>query len=311
MRSIRKRKYCLKEILAEWLETKGDIKIQSYQKYQNIIKKYLVDVNHLSIDTSIGKKLEKFMGQLKEKNVSTSIQKTIIYVLKSAINLGIQKQYYIPIDLSTLKVRKQQKIIHILSKEEQLQLEYQLKSNLNIKKTCLLLCLYTGLRKGEVCGLKWEDIDFEHQYLQVKRTIQRINNPNGIHPKTILIESTPKSVTSNRIVPIPSFLIENLKKYQSKNDYYLLSNSEKLYDPRQLTFYYQHMIEKSGIKYINFHTLRHTFATRSIESQMDIKTLSEILGHSSIDITLKLYVHPSYELKKNSIEKLVQFMNVT
>ena len=97
-------------------------------------------------------------------------------------------------------------------------------------------------------------------------------------------------------------------KFKNKDDYFLLSNSNKLYDPRLFESFYSRVLKKCNIKQNKFHTLRHTFATRCIESHMDIKTLSEILGHSQIETTLKLYVHPTYEMKKSSIENLVLFM---
>ena len=177
------------------------------------------------------------------------------------------------------------------------------------KSIGLLLCLYTGIRIGELCGLKWKDIDFNTNSINIKRTIIRIKNNSQSNSKTILTISSPKSDTSNRTIPIPIFIINLLRYYKSNDNYFLLSNSNKLYDPRQLEYYYKQVLIKCNISINKFHTLRHTFATRSIESKMDIKTLSEILGHSSIEMTLKLYVHPSFELKKNSIENLVSFMN--
>ena len=197
----------------------------------------------------------------------------------------------------------------ILSKDEQNMLENNLKEKPNIRKVCLLLCLYTGLRVGEICGLKWDDIDFSNKSLTIKRTIERIKNKDeNIKSKTILIESTPKSDTSNRIIPIPDFIISLLLLFRSDNSYFVLSKSNKLYDPRLFESFYSRILKSSNINHNKFHTLRHTFATRSIESKMDIKTLSEILGHSQIETTLKLYVHPSYDMKKSSIENLVRFM---
>lgn len=188
-------------------------------------------------------------------------------------------------------------------------MENKLKDKPNIRKICLLLCLYTGLRVGEVCGLKWEDIDFSNKSLSIKRTIVSVKNKDeNKQSKTKLIESTPKSDTSNRIIPIPEFIICLLSEFKSNNNYFILSNSNKLYDSRLLESFYSRLLKSCNINPNKFHTLRHTFATRSIESKMDIKTLSEILGHSQVETTLKIYVHSSYEIKKSSIENLVRFM---
>ena len=299
------------DLLDLWLSTKENIKIQSYQKYENIINNYLKKhIGKTSIKKINNINIKKYFYYLEQEKVSVSTQKTILYIIKSTLNYGYKYNYCKNINLNDIKIKKNIKQIEILSRKDQFVLEEYLKNNINIRKLCVLLCLYTGLRIGEICGLKWEDIDFNNKTLEVKRTIQRIKNTDeNIDSKTILIASSPKSNTSRRIIPIADFLIDLLKEFKSNDSYYLLSNSEKLYDTRVLESFYERVLKICNLKYHNFHILRHTFATRCIESQMDIKTLSEILGHSCIEITLKLYVHPSYELKKNSIENLVSYMN--
>lgn len=308
--NMQKKKILFDEILKQWLNSKKNIKIQTYQKYENLIRLNLNN-NLGKITISEIKQLDivNFFEDLTKKCVSISTQKTLFYIINSALKFAYQNKYCKYIDLKIIKFKSSTPKIQVFSREIQQKLEEELKKNLNIRKVCLLLCLYTGLRIGEICGLKWEDIDFDNKSIHIKRTIERIKNANKESTsKTILIESTPKSITSERIIPIPDFLIEYLKKYQNADNFYILSNDETLYDTRQFEAFYARTLKKIGIDHVNFHTLRHTFATRSIEAKMDIKTLSEILGHSSIEITLKLYVHPSYELKKQSIESLVKFM---
>ncbi len=305
--------YKYKDILILWLEQKKDIKIQSQLRYEEIINKYIIDLlGNLYLQDINKKIIIEAINDYKTRNLSLSVIRTIIYIIKSSLKYAYEEHYMDYINLNDLKIKNDLKTIYIFSKEEQNILVNYLQNNINIRKVCLLLCIYTGLRIGEICGLKWEDIDFNHNSLIVKRTIERIknknNNNNNNKSKTILIASTPKSDTSNRVIPIPMFLIGYLKSFQGDRDNYLLSQSHKLYDPRYFEEFYKGVIRKCDIQYINFHTLRHTFATRAIEAQMDIKTLSEILGHSSIEITLKLYVHPSFELKKQAIENLVEFM---
>lgn len=310
MKKINRRK-TLKfiDILNDWIEQKNDIKIQSKQKYENINNNYLkLSLGNMPITKLSKQDIISFFANLNNKNISLSIKKTCYYIINSSLNYAYNENYCNYFNLKDIKLKSSNKTIFVFSKEQQLIIENELKNNMNIRKICLLLCLYTGLRIGEICGLKWEDINFNKNYIEVKRTIERIKNINGNNTKTILIESTPKSITSNRIIPIPTFLIEYLNNFKDDNNYFLLSKSDKLYDPRYFETFYERLIKKIGINYVNFHTLRHTFATRSIESKMDIKTLSELLGHSSVEITLKLYVHPSYELKKTSIDNLVNFM---
>ena len=298
-------------ILDFWLNSKSNIKIQSKLNYEHLITLYLKEnIGNIIINKLTKEDINIFFSSLKDK-IAISTQKKLLYIIKNSLFYAYSNKYCDYVDLSDIKFKLPKKAIFILSREEQTILESTLKEKTNIRKVCLLLCLYTGLRIGEVCGLKWEDIDFSNKSLIIKRTIQRIKNTNcNTKKKTFLIESTPKSETSKRIIPIPDFIIDILKEFKQKDNYFLLSNSKKLYDPRYFESFYSRTLKKCNIKNNKFHTLRHTFATRSIESKMDIKTLSEILGHSSVEITLKLYVHPTYEMKKVSIENLVKFMAI-
>jgi len=310
MKKLYKKSYYY-EILIKWLNSKNNIKIQTYQKYEYIINEYIKESLGIIYISDLNRNIIlNYFNFLNNNNIVISIQKTILYIIKASLQFAYYNNYCNYININDIKIKNYSKTIYVFSKEQQLILENYLKCNMNIRKLCLLLCLYTGLRIGEISGLKWSDINFNTNTLEVKRTILRIKNYNSSQSsKTILIASTPKSLISNRIIPIPEFLSFYLQKFKSNNDYYLLSNSEKLYDPRQFEAFYTRVLKKCHINYVNFHTIRHTFATRSIESKMDIKTLSEILGHSSVEITLHLYVHPSFELKKDSIENLVEFMS--
>ena len=297
------------DVLNEWIKEKTDIKIQSIQKYESIINNHIkLSIGNISMTKLSKQNITDFFITLSINNISISTRKTCYYIINSSLNYAYNKGYCNYFNMKDIKIKSPNKTIYVFNKEQQLTIENELKNNMNIRKLCLLLCLYTGLRIGEICGLKWEDINFNKNCIEIKRTIERIKNPNGNVPKTILIESTPKSITSNRIIPIPTFLIEYLIRFKNNNEFFILSKSSKLYDPRCFEAFYERLIKKLDINYVNFQTLRHTFATRCIESKMDIKTLSELLGHSSVEITLKLYVHPSYELKKSSIDNLVNFM---
>ncbi len=300
----------LSEIINMWLMSKKCLKVQSKQKYEQLIENYIE--NDIGFIKNIkGEDFKLYFEYLNENGTSISTQRTLLYIIKASLKMAYNSGVCKYVDFTNVKIRKSNRNIKVLTKDAQKKLEEVLKNNVNIRKVCLLLCLYTGLRIGEVCGLKWEDIDFNNKTLIVKRTIERIKNNNPkIKSKTILIESTPKSETSNRVVPISDFIITLLKDFKGKDENYILSNSTKLYDPRQFRKFFKRIMKKADIDYTNFHALRHTFATRSIESHMDIKTLSEILGHSNVNITLNLYVHPTDEFKKNSIENLVKFMTV-
>lgn len=296
------------ETLLEWVSSKNDIKIQTKQKYENLIESYLKDEFKEQSSYSIREDMFiNYFNRLEKDGVSLSVRKNLFYIIKASILKGHNDNICPLLDLSKIKFKSEKVEIEVLSKLEQQKIENYIRKKLNLRKLCILLTLYTGLRIGEVCGLKWENIDFQNHCLYVKRTIQRIKCGSG-STKTILIESTPKSLSSIREIPVPDFIIEYLKQYYTKDDDFILSKSEKLYDPRLLENSFKLLLKKLQIKKIKFHALRHTFATRSIEAGVDIKTLSELLGHSSIDITLKTYVHTSHELKRKSINKLVSYM---
>ena len=177
----------------------------------------------------------------------------------------------------------------------------------------ILLCLYTGIRLGEVCALKWSDFDFQENFLKVRRTIQRIQNPEPEPPKTKVIIDSPKSVKSIRDIPLPNNLSKDLRRYaqmSSGNGFFLTGSPYYYIEPRTYQSRYKMYLQKGRIPYRNFHALRHTFATKCIELGVDIKSLSEILGHSSVTITLNRYVHSSMDLKQQQINKLEQLASL-
>ena len=172
----------------------------------------------------------------------------------------------------------------------------------------VLLSLYGGFRLGEVAGLKWEDIDFHTGLISVNRTIERLKVTQESETKTQLMILEPKTITSKRIVPIPKFILDYIRKYYELFDvkditHYIYTNSHKISDPRNIQYHFQKICQLYGFQ-INFHTLRHTYATNCIMNDIDVKSLSEMLGHSSVSITLELYVHSTLEFKINQVNKL-------
>lgn len=293
------------DYLDEWLHQKKNIKIQSWQKYETIIR---IHINPFFQNISLKKVSEKDMEKffLEKQNLSLSMKKTLLYILKASLKDAIKEKRRKALLFSNYFPTREKKEVIILGKDEQKRIENYIMSKNNLRHLFILLTLYTGLRIGEVCGLKWKDIDFEKETLKVERTILRIKS-NG--SKTKLVASIPKTITSKRMIPLPSFIIPLLKKQDIIPENYILSRSNKLYDPRILEDSFKRLLKKLNIQSIHFHALRHTFATRCIEAKVDIKTLSELLGHSSIETTLKTYVHTSDTLKKESIHHLVSFMH--
>jgi integrase len=168
------------------------------------------------------------------------------------------------------------------------------------------ICLSSGIRIGEICALKWEDIDTDNGVIHVRRTIQRIYTiENGIR-KTELLIDTPKTKNSLREIPLSKELLRMLKPIKKvvNSSFFVLTNDIKPTEPRTYRTYYDKLMKELEIPRIKFHGLRHSFATRCIESKCDYKTVSVLLGHSNISTTLNLYVHPNMEQKKKAIEQM-------
>ena len=196
--------------------------------------------------------------------------------------------------------KSQQKEMHLLSEKQQNQLCSYLMRNQNLTSLCILISMHMGLRIGEVCGLQWSDIDFEKQLLTVRRTVQRVQTETS----TKLLIDTPKTSSSRRSVPIPDFMMPLLKKFRNQDNFYLLSGTEHPAEPRTLQRRFKTILKKANLPSVNYHSLRHMFATNCIKAGFDVKTLSEILGHASVETTLKLYVHSSMERKIECMNKL-------
>ena len=179
-------------------------------------------------------------------------------------------------------------------------------SHQNSKNLGILLCLQTGLRLGEICGLQWKDIDFEKRTLTVCRTLQKIYIKKKDNSYSKVIISTPKTKHSNRQIPLSNEFINLIKSFQQNENYYFATGSINYFKPHCYRYYYQKLLHSLNLPKLTFHSLRHTFATQAIELGIDYKTVSEILGHSSINTTLNLYVHPQTEHKRKCLDLVYQ-----
>lgn len=299
-------------VLDKWLyDRKDNIKITSYVKYldiiESLIKPVLGDIKFRKLSES---DIICFFDNDFVRRYSNSTRKIAFIIIKSSILFGKSIGFRNNIKNFNVKINKPNIRCDYLTKVEQNILCEYLNKKLNVNNLALLLTINTGLRIGELSGLKRSDFDFLNGTLTINRTVSRINNVYDNNSKTMLIIGLPKSITSSRIIPIPSNLLPHLYNYfyDMNSDYYVFNNSIKPKDPRCYDRTLKYALNKCNIRNVNFHTLRHTFATRAIESGMNIKVLSEILGHSSYHITQELYVHISNEFKKNSIDCLMNYL---
>jgi len=300
------------EQLEKWLsDCYCRVKPSTYENYYYCIKTYICPYFENSKTNSFCKmELDGFVENLKKNTVlSYSYKNKILTIFRVALRsiLGSEKD---AIDmLGSLKLPKMQTvIIQVFSLEEQRKIEEKLIQYGNFKAFGILLCFYTGLRLGELCALTWKDINLEAQTVSVSGTLSRKKNfnDNDSNSKTILTIDTPKNNSSNRVIPLPDFLAEllgNSKQDVRNSECFLLSNDTVPLDPRTLQKYYKNVIKAAGVPYRKFHTLRHTFATRALEMGVDIKTVSDLLGHATVTNTLNIYAHSLMEQKKRAIAK--------
>ena len=304
--SISKYKLTFEDVFYMWLEyKKSEIKKSTYSTYLYNVTKYLFPkLKELTL-----KKIEKYnfneLANELSKDLSPKKTRDILCNLKAILSF-IEEEFDCKIDFRKIKGPKLvAKPTVILSDREIKKLErYCLELN-TLRSIGIIICLNTGLRIGEVCALKWENIDLDRREIYIKKTLQRVYCDKALK-KTEIIVDTPKTQTSIRTIPISNKLYEVLipLKNKYKSEEFFLTGSEKSIEPKAYRNVFKDYLKKTKIKSHRFHILRHTFATKCIENGMDIKSLSEILGHSSVEITLNKYVHSSYKVKKKYLEKL-------
>lgn len=304
---------CEFQIFAEkWLASvKLKVKESTYIKYRNILYLYIYPYyKNISYNSISYQDLIKFREELLAKGgrnktgLSVKTVTDIFSVLKNIFHYSEQCGYPSPCNLKGIVKKQTLKEPRVLSYSEQTKLYQYLCKNLNYKNLGVLICFYTGIRIGEICALQWEDISLQEKTLNVCHTLQRIQTLNDPYCKTKIIVSVPKSDCSKRIIPLPDTLVEIIKLNHNDFKGYILTGSESKYvEPRTMENHLKKVLRECGIKNITFHALRHTFATRCIEAGVDVKSLSEMLGHASVNITMNRYVHPSMEMKRKNIEK--------
>ncbi len=309
---LKSKKILYKDWIYTWLLEKKDyIKESTYANYSNnifnhIIPKlgnyYLNELNHKVIQDFLlelsknGRKDNT--GGLAEKTI-----KDITIIIKGSIKKGINedKIKHIELTFNYPKDNKENKL-YVLTKREQNKITNYVLENINSRNIGLLISLYSGIRIGELCALRWEDIDLKKNCLTVNKTIQRVYIKDKDKNVSKVIITTPKTKNANREIPINKDFLEILKKVKSDKKHYVLTGNEKYIEPRTYRKYFNKILDELKIKHFNFHSLRHTFATNCISLGVDYKTVSELLGHANVNITLNLYVHPRYSQKKKCID---------
>lgn len=306
------RAYCtLEEVMKIWLKERNiKWKQTTYATYCQMTNKYIIPLlGSVRINCVNEQTIESFLSKIRKTEngsiLSDSYLRNICAVMLRAMSYVKKKYCYgisIPENLIT-PVRQGQ---IILPRERDMAVLEKYLLDHAKEDTCLgiLIAFYTGIRIGEVCALTWKDVNLEEEVIYIRKNLQRVKAENTKEGNTQILIQTPKTTTSFRIIPIPPVLFPYLYKYQKDDDQYIIKGKKKNWtEPRTLQYRFAQILEKCRIENFNFHMLRHAFATRCVEKGFDIKSLSEILGHSSIQITLNLYVHSNMQRKKQLMEK--------
>lgn len=305
------------ELFSVWLASrKNSIKSSTYVSYRTMYQNYIAaPFGDMRVGRVTSFIINRYVSELLEcggddgKGLSSRSVQAILIMMKSVFAYG-ETEYKLDDPAKNVSLPKSEhKEIEVFTGVEMAKIRQNALCD-DCQILGVLLCLYTGLRIGEICALKWQDIDLVNQVIHVWKTLQRIKNPNGISPKTIVIIDEPKSAKSIRDIPIPTFMLSQIAKIKRNvnPDCYFLTCSLNYTEPRTYQYRYKTFLKHIGVTYKNFHVLRHTFATECIRLGIDVKTVSELLGHASVKITLERYVHSNMDMKRKQLEKLYAYV---
>lgn len=302
-------KKTFKEIASLWMEEK-----------KTFVKRSTLSIYSLNLENHIfehfgnrkritEQEVQMFVMEKFKSGLSANTVRDLVTLMKTVMNYGKRKGW---IEYSGWSIHFPQTCqrgeIRVFTIAEQKRLMKHLKEHFSFRNLGVLICLNTGLRIGEICALKWCDIDTESGTFHIRRTIERIYITDNGERRTEIVINTPKTLNSLRDIPISRELaniLRPLKKLANSN-FYVVNNSPTPLEPHTYRCYYNNLISTLGLPKLKFHSLRHTFATRCIESGCDYKTVSVLLGHSCIGITMNIYVHPNQEQKRKCIDKMLK-----
>ncbi len=297
------------EVCLLWKTEKGRyVKVSTMAAYSLIIQNHLEpsfrtldDVRQLSVQSFVNTKLSEGM------NITTV--KGLLIVLKMILRFGEKEglvgHRVIDIRFPTQRTRPQMPVLSVM--EEQRMLSY-LAAHRNTYNLGLQICLFTGIRIGELCALKWGDVDLESGIIRIRRTVHRVYLIDNGPKHSELTIDYPKTANSYRDIPVIQKLSDILREYfQGQSDeIFIVSCLPRPTEPQTMRNHFKQIAGSLGLSMLRFHGLRHTFATRCVESKCDYKTLSTILGHSNVSTTLNLYVHPGMEQKRKCVEEMLR-----
>ena len=299
------------KIVALWREDKKQyVKRSTFAAYTLLIENHILPsfgemalVEEQDVQTFVFRKLNE--------GLSHKTIKDILIVLKMILRFGAKNQMteFRQIDIK-FPTERDKHSIDILNRSHQKQIMEYIRLHFTFKNLGIYICLSAGMRIGEICALTWDDLDVENGIIHVRKTIQRIYVIEEHRKYTEVILDTPKTKNSIREIPMTKNLLKMIRPIKKivNGNFYVLTNEPKPTEPRTYRNYYKQFMQSLGLPLMKFHGLRHSFATRCIESKCDYKTVSVLLGHSNISTTLNLYVHPNLEQKKRCMEQMSRLL---
>lgn len=303
------------QTIDRWMteEQQYKLKHRTYLRYTEMIDKHIkpklgsYDTAEITLQNIRDFQADKFgdINCYTGKPLASNTVKNIMSVVRNAL-LFAYKTGLSELNANELEhIRFEEHPVVVFNKVEQKKIENEVMKSSKTNHFGIVLCLYTGLRLGELLGLTWQDIDFDNATIRIDKTSYALTDEDGRYK--ILVDK-PKTEAANRLIPIPKTLLKELKaiKKNSSSPFIISTNKGTRVGNRSYQKTYERLLYRAGVSYKNFHVLRHTFATRALECGMDIKTLSEIMGHKTPAITMNRYVHSLMETKQKMMNILAK-----
>ena len=304
------------ELMTAWLDRceRERVKPRTYSRYKGLIVQHILpELGDTQIDDLGRRQISEFLtahqadGNLRGEALSATSTNLMLTVLNAAFTYACDMELLPANPCDRIRrVPGPPSQVEAFTREEQRRLEEAIAVSEDRRLFGIRLCLYTGLRIGELLGLEWQDVDMEKGILHIQKTVYREKNAEG---EWQLFVDRPKTAASERMVPLPGYLAEDLRIYRrgARSEFVIENKKAERMSIRSYQYLFERLTEKAGVRKLNFHALRHTFATRALECGMDIKTLSELMGHKNATITLNRYAHSMMDTKiaaMNKLEKL-------
>lgn len=306
------------DVGSRWLsDMSGMLKASSLNKYDDLLRCYILpEFGEREFSEITNQNIIDFAstlltnGGVKRQGLAPSTVAEVMSTMNSIRVYALRREHAVSFSPECVSIKREQKEIRVFSLEEQSCLLDYLLENMTPITLGIVLCFFTGIRVGELCALSWDDFSIPEKKMRIHKTMQRIRVDGLEKRKTTVRILEPKSACSIRTIPLPDVIVGLLEEFYTPGTFFLTCDKERFIEPRTMQNHLKAALSSCDIADANFHAIRHTFATRCIEKGFDVKSLSEILGHASVSITMNRYVHPTMALKSENMNRLSELFAV-